>query len=67
MKARMIIILAVAATAVAALTVASGAVLAPQQATWTAKPSIRTSDANRPGSRLVKPNPTSARGSVHGW
>ena len=66
MKARIIIIFAVAATAVAALAVAGGAVLAPQQATWTAKPSIRSSDANRPG-RLVRPNPTSARGSIHGW
>jgi hypothetical protein len=67
MKARVIIILAIAATAVAALAVASGAVLAPHQSTWTVRPlSIHGWDANRPG-RLVRPNPTGARGSVHGW
>jgi hypothetical protein len=66
MKARVIIILAIAATAVAALAVASGAVMAPHQSTWTVKPlSIHGWDANRPG-RLVRPNPTGARGSVHG-
>jgi hypothetical protein len=76
MKARISIILALAATAVAALTVASGAVLAPQQSTWTAKPlSIHGWDANRPGAvkpnptgaRLVRPNPSSIRGAARGW
>jgi hypothetical protein len=68
MKARIIIILAIAATAVAALAVASGAVLAPHQSSWTVRPlSIHGWDYTRPGGRLVRPNPTSARGSIHGW
>jgi hypothetical protein len=67
MKARITLVFAVAAASVAALTVASGAVMAPHQSSWTVKPlSVHGWDANRPG-RLVRPNPTGARGSVHGW
>jgi hypothetical protein len=67
MKARITLVFAVAAASVAALTVASGAVMAPHQSSWTVKPlSVHGWDANRPG-RLVRPNPSSIRGAAKGW
>lgn len=78
MKARITLVLA---TAVLALAVAGAALAAPQQSGisgWSHSPlatagwssynptEIKPWDANRPG-RLVRPNPSGIRGSVHGW